>query len=131
MKLKVVVTSNSTSEEEPSFIVDWIEEDEDSDKLYNLEVFEEEKQVVDSNDKQKPLRYKKFPRFKMPTDGKQVRFKLALDFALKAIAKDAIHNYSLYQVKPIWIDKDDKKRVVVKCKEGCVTPITIVLVKQL
>ena len=55
----------------------------------------------------------------MLPDGKQVRFKLRLDFVLKAISKDAIYNYYLCQAKPIWIDKDVKKRVVVKCKEGC------------
>ena len=65
------------------------------------------------------LKFKKFLGFKMLSDGKMVKFNLALDFGSNAIAKDAMHNYRLYLVKFIWIDKDDKKRLVVMCKEGC------------
>ena len=47
-----------------------------------------------------------------------VNFKLGLDFASKAIAKEAMCNYRLCQAKSICIDKDDKKMLVVRCGVG-------------
>ena len=60
--------------------------------------------------------WKKFPKFKMFSDGKIMKFKLGLNFTFKVIRTNVVHNYGLYQTKPIWIDKDDNKRFVLGCK---------------
>ena len=49
----------------------------------------------------------------MPKYGKEIKFKVGIDFANKANAKEAIQHYVLCQVKPVWVNKDDKKRLVV------------------
>ena len=49
----------------------------------------------------------------MPKDKKENKFKVGTDFANKASAKEPIQHYGFCQGKPIWVDKDDKKRLVV------------------
>ena len=55
----------------------------------------------------------------MPKDRKDIKFKVGIDFENKNSANEAIQHYGLCQGKPVWVDKDDKKRLVVWCKEGC------------
>ena len=64
-------------------------------------------------------KFRKFPKFNIPTDGKKIKFKIGLHIASKAFAMDVAHNYGLYQGKPIRVDENGRKWLVVKCKEGC------------
>ena len=59
---------------------------------------------------------------------KNVKFKLGLDFSTKLLGKKkAIHNNGLCQGKPMWIDKDDKYKLMARCKDGCLFYLRISL----
>ncbi|XP_058765307.1 uncharacterized protein LOC131638779 [Vicia villosa] len=61
----------------------------------------------------------KFPKFKMPDCGDQVRFELGMTFATKSLIRDAVKSFAMERIKNLHFKKNDQKRIVVKCEKDC------------
>ncbi|XP_057423638.1 uncharacterized protein LOC130717437 [Lotus japonicus] len=70
----------------------------------------------DSDTEERP----KFPKFKQKEDDSEVRFEVGQIFSSAALLKNAVKDYALQNKKNVYLEKNDPKRVVVKCTEECV-----------
>jgi hypothetical protein len=58
----------------------------------------------------------KFPNYK---PGEGISFQTTLKFNNKKLIRDAVKEYAMEKNNNIWIKKNDAKRIVVRCDDGC------------
>ena len=87
-----------------------------SDDEYN---FEELQSGGDTTDEEGNRTNTKYPLFRMPSKMADYKWELGTFFATKEDFKEAIATYAIHSGRNLKIQKDDKKKVRVICKEGC------------
>lgn len=56
----------------------------------------------------------------MPQDSSsKVFFQIGLTFTTRDLVKDAVKEYGMAEKKNVFMAKNDRKRVVIKCMTGC------------
>ncbi|XP_058725212.1 uncharacterized protein LOC131596548 [Vicia villosa] len=80
------------------------DEDDDSDVLHT------------PNDSGNDEEHEKFPSYKR---GETSKFELGMVFSNKEMVKDAVKDYGMENNKNVVIKKNEAKRMVIKCMEGC------------
>lgn len=93
---------------EPTLAADFDDKDGDADQLETPPGSEDEEEAR-----------RKFPRFRMPEDGSNVRFEVGLIFNTKKLVKEAVKDYAMLHKKNLHLDKNDSNRLVIRCMEGC------------
>ncbi|XP_058773528.1 uncharacterized protein LOC131647680 isoform X2 [Vicia villosa] len=88
----------------PPEIVEDYDDEEDEDHLYTPPGSDDEEDV------------EKFPTYK---SGEGCVFKIGMMFTNKETIRDAIKEYGMENQKNVYINKNDSKRIVVKCMDGC------------
>ncbi|RHN42107.1 putative transcription factor interactor and regulator CCHC(Zn) family [Medicago truncatula] len=88
---------------------DFEDENEDSDFLESPDASEEEE----------GSRKRKLNRFKLGTNNDPVVFEEGQIFATGLLIKTAVKEYGLQSKTNVYLEKNEKKRIVVKCMPGC------------
>jgi len=91
----------------PTTIEDFVDEDGDSEDLDTPD------EVSEDGSK------KKYPKFKLPDGDEPVTFQLGQIFTSTDIVRTAVKEYSLKSRKNVYLNKNEKARIVVKCTETC------------
>ncbi|XP_057416083.1 uncharacterized protein LOC130710749 [Lotus japonicus] len=99
----------ATKDKNPACLDEFANEDGASDDLET---------PPDSDDEIGQQR-KKFPIFKLPPDGAEVKFVVGQKFTTSKLFKTAIKEYALQRRKNVILEKSDSKRVVIKCEMKC------------
>ncbi|XP_057452787.1 uncharacterized protein LOC130744635 [Lotus japonicus] len=99
----------ATKDKNPACLDEFANEDGASDDLET---------PPDSDDEIGQQR-KKFPIFKLPPDGAEVKFVVGQKFTTSKLFKTAIKEYALQRRKNVIVEKSDSKRVVIKCEGEC------------
>jgi len=89
---------------------DFEDEHEDSDVLESLGSSEEE---------EGSRKRKKLNRFKLGTNDEPVVFEEGQIFATGLLVNTIVREYGLQNKKNVYLEKNEKKRILVKCSPGC------------
>jgi hypothetical protein len=90
-------------------VEDFEDENEDSDVL----------ESHDSSEENDRSRKRKRNRFKLGSNNEPVVFEVGQIFANGLLVKDAVKEYGLQNKKNVYLEKNETKRIVVKCSKGC------------
>ena len=90
-------------------VEDFEDENEDSDVL----------ESPDSSEESERTRKKKVNRFKLGSNNEHVVFEVGQIFANGLLAKTVVKEYGLQNKKNVYLEKNEPKRIVVKCSKGC------------
>lgn len=65
------------------------------------------------------VRRKKYPMFKLQKDMSNYKWDVEMYFSIKGDFKEAITTYAVQSGRNLKFTKNDKIRVMVRCKDGC------------
>ena len=87
-----------------------------SDDEYNSKELQSGGDTIDDEGSRPKIKY---PLFRMPSKMANYKWELGTFLATKEDFKEVIAAYAIHSGRNLRIQKDDKKRVRVICKEGC------------
>ncbi|CAJ2636458.1 unnamed protein product [Trifolium pratense] len=102
-----------------SDIEDYNSEELDSGSDSDIENEVEDSEDEDEHDTEWPSNYK-LPTFKMPSSMRDYKWESGMYFACKQEFQEAIRCYAIQSQRAIKYKKNDKKRIRLICKSGCV-----------
>ena len=107
---QAIVGVEASRNTEATTEVDFEDENGDSNFLESCESSEEDGAA---------RKKKKYNRFKFPGNDETVIFEEGQIFATALLIKNVVKEYALQNRKNIHLKKSEKKRIIVKCSDGC------------